>query len=231
MQLSSGSSNWKRVLLTVNGDLDNTTLMKNSEIHQHPLPRLFKQVGEGKIEFMLRHYFKFIFVRHPFVRLVSAYRNKLDDNNSWFEKTYGSMILRYTRRNLTEKQYRQGKGVTFTEFVHWILDKNVFNQHWAPITTLCHPCVVPYNFVGKMETFDDDVKYMLGVLGTKMVFPTNQKRSYNVSSERLMDVYFSKLSKGTISRLYRRYRNDFEAFDYQLAKKFRPANFADITGG
>ena len=68
------------------------------------------QVGEGNIEFRVRHFFKFVFVRHPFVRLVSAYRNKLSDNNPWFERTYGSRILRYTRPNLTEKVYTMGKG-------------------------------------------------------------------------------------------------------------------------
>ena len=67
-------------------------------------------------------YFNFIITRHPFERLVSAYRNKIENPfNPHFQRAYGSRMLKMSRPGLTEQQYKSGKGVTFKEFVDFVI--------------------------------------------------------------------------------------------------------------
>ena len=139
----------------------------------------------------------------------------------YFERQYGSQILIRYRHNLSADQYKLGRGVTFEEFAKWIVEKRVFNPHWASMTSLCHPCVLNYDFVGKMETFDSDVAYMLKVLGTNFRFPTILKEAYKVSSALLTQTYFAKLSLLLKKRLYQIYKNDFENFGYTIPKEYK----------
>ena len=45
------------------------------------------------IKFRLKNYYKFMAVRHPLHRLVSAFRDKLREDNVWYNKYLGSKIL------------------------------------------------------------------------------------------------------------------------------------------
>lgn len=77
-------------------------------------------------------------------RLVSAFRNKFEKNynsSKYFKERFGVKILK-KYRNATD-QNKAGNGVTFPEFVQYILDDpNHLNEHWAPYTSLCLPCYV-----------------------------------------------------------------------------------------
>lgn len=210
----TGTSNWKRLLLILEGKGQNVSKMKNSDVHRQPLTKLFSLLNKEKVKFSVNNFFRFLFVRHPFERLASVYRNKFGDNNEYFEKTFGSNILRLCRKNLTAQEYNRGKGVTFKEFARWLIEKEVYDQHWAPMYRLCHPCVIPFDFVGKMMTFSDDAKYVTRIINSDMKFPTNAFYRYNTSSSDLMDFYFSQLPQSMINSLYTLYKSDFELFDY-----------------
>ena len=94
-------------------------------------------------------------------RLVSAYEDKVlcsQCTSKQRSKTY---------KNLEEK--------TFPEFVDHILmeyKKSDCNKsynfpcpsidvHWRPYNARCAYCDIPYNVIGRLETFDDDIKYIL----------------------------------------------------------------------
>lgn len=214
------STNWKRLLLMFEQATNSSSVasIEKNNVHALPQVRLFNIISKEGIKQTLFHYYKFLFVRHPFERLVSAYRNKFEENNKYFHKTYGSQILRLYRANLTEKQYRRGNGVKFEEFILWILQKRVFDGHWSPIDSICHPCVLPYDFIGKMESLVADSEQILKDLGSQEHFPAHltDKHKTSLTSKQLIQTHFSKLSKETIRQLYQRYKVDFEAFDYKL---------------
>ena len=98
-----------------------------------------------EIEFRLKNYDKFIFVRNPAERILSAFRNKFEKNYTTslhFQKIYGSKII----RNYRNKKYKgNGSGVKYGEFLSYLIDSskyepNKMNEHWAPFNNLCHPC-------------------------------------------------------------------------------------------
>ena len=80
----------------------------------------------------------FIIVRHPFDRLLSAYRDKLEKFNKYYYEKYGKAIVtKYRRRGIERfgKEFygpkkgspvanplRSGKEPTFWEFVTAILE-------------------------------------------------------------------------------------------------------------
>ena len=214
------STNWKRIILLFEGKIKSLTENAKDQIHTLPQIRLFSMLSNGEVRHVLKNYLKFFIARHPFERLVSAYRNKFADNNTYFERTFGAHILRLYRKNLTNIEYESGKGVTFKEFIYWIIDKHVFDAHWAPVFSLCFPCLLPFDFIGKMETLVEDSEEILSLIGAQNVrFPANLTDGYKTSSKKLMYEFFSTLSGETIQKLYKMYETDFVAFDYKVPEK------------
>ena len=98
--------------------------------------------------------FRFMVVRHPFERILSAYRDKLEDlardidaRDGFYYTMYGKHIVAEYRqqeaKNSTEKE-KLGREPTWREFVTYLLNTPVtkFDEHWMPIWMLCSPCIV-----------------------------------------------------------------------------------------
>jgi len=67
-----------------------------------------------------------------------------------------------------EKGYKKLRGYSFPQFIDHILwqyagknRKVVVDVHWRPYNARCFYCDISYNVIGHMETFDDDVQYIL----------------------------------------------------------------------
>lgn len=174
----------------------------------------------------LRTYTKFLFVRHPIERLVSAYRNKLVINStsaSVFKKKYGVAIMKkYRRTDSTAHQNasKSGHGVTFAEFVSYLTDtqqesNEVLNEHWAPYVDLCHPCALNYNIIGKYETLEEDSEYILRRIGSPpdLHFPP----LVTSRTETLVADHLASLPDDLSRSLYNMYRPDFKLFQYDYS--------------
>ena len=114
----------------------------------------------------------------------------------------------------------------FTSFVLHELEsgsRSYGSLHWIRATELCDVCAVNYDFVGKVETFEVDVKRlgtMYPGLGVANVTSILNRRHNNLGSEVLIGDYFRQLSKGRIKQLEKAYRDDFEAFGYSLTNEY-----------
>ena len=107
----------------------------------------------------------FLIVRHPYDRLLSAYRDKFENKKKYYHKNYGNfMINQYRQRGMRrfgKKFYtydsfgkidtphlkaavrrKDDPTPTFWEFVRTIIDHGVTNEHWLPISFLCSLCKV-----------------------------------------------------------------------------------------
>ena len=168
-------------------------------------------------------YYSFLLTRHPFERLVATYRNKFEDPYTpYFRRHYGSDILRLFRKNLTEDEYNDGVGVTFQEFINFILKKRIFDEHWDLMTKLCSPCYQKYDYIGKMETLIEDSVAILknAHLSETFHFPHNATDRYLSKSSDIMHKYFSNFTKTEIEQLFKLYEDDFLAFGYTLQDFF-----------
>lgn len=173
-------------------------------------------------------YYSFIFVRHPFERLLSAYRNKfLDPYNSVFQQRYGKKILRLFRPDAPIEEIKAGRNVTFSEFVKYVIhcsENHIkLDEHWEVMNKLCSPCSIKYNYIGKMTSLVEDAQQVLKELGVDndVEFPANSKDKYKKNIKDLIREYYSTITDKHLDKLYDIYKDDFELFSYTIPEYLR----------
>lgn len=156
-----GSTFWKKALTSVGSMKSERSMfeIKWQEMHLTKLSKLSKKEKEN-----LKSGTSFLFIRDPYARLFSGYENKIYHCNKLFWGSTGHSVVQYTRKSLDKRDKHYGYNVSFPEFVSYILhlsDENKhINQHFAPMHKSCDPCAHKFHFIGKLETFKDDVDYL-----------------------------------------------------------------------
>ena len=175
----------------------------------------------------------FLMVRHPFERIVSLYKSEILRCKEICAKKYG--IYDWYK-----------KGHSFRSFIDLVLEeyrnescyntisvpctRKVFNIHWTPYHNFCLLCDISYKAVGRMETFNDDVKYIL--LKSNATIANENYKYSNVFHSSAKDrnkplpnkakktdtqKYMSQLTQLQVNQLYQMYKVDFEMFQYNAS--------------
>lgn len=209
-------SNWKRVLKVLSGALENVNV--NIKMNHMSDLQFLSSFKPEDIRYRLKHYFKFMFVREPMERLLSAYRNKFGEIQS-YQRKYGVEIIKRYRKGSAKDSSIAGDDVTFAEFVRYLLDEDVerMNEHWMPVYNLCQPCAVNYNFIGYHENLESDAEFVLQRVGAPpdVHFPQRQTWYKPVTVETL-HYYLCSLPQKLMRELLPKYILDFSLFTYPL---------------
>nr|XP_048687811.1 carbohydrate sulfotransferase 11 isoform X1 [Caretta caretta] len=223
-------TNWKRIMmvLTGRGKYSDPMEIPANEAHISSNLKTLNQYSIPEINHRLKSYMKFLFVREPFERLVSAYRNKFTQKyNTSFHKRYGTKIVRRQRKNATQEALRKGDDVKFEEFVAYLIDPHTqreepFNEHWQTVYSLCHPCHIHYDLIGKYETLEDDSNYILQLagVGSYLKFPTYAKSTR--TTDEMTTEFFQNISLEHQTQLYEVYKLDFLMFNYSVPSYLKP---------
>nr|XP_056720157.1 carbohydrate sulfotransferase 14 [Euleptes europaea] len=206
-------SNWKRILKVLDGVLENVDVKLKMD-HKRDLVFL-SDLKPEEIRYRLKHYFKFIFVRDPMERLLSAYRNKFGEIKD-YQLKYGVEIVKRYRKNPGKTT---GDDVTFSEFLRYLLDEDVekMNEHWMPIYNLCQPCAVRYDFIGSYERLNEDASYVLERVQAPSFIRFPERQSwYNPVTPQTLHYYLCNTPRGLIKELLPKYILDFSLFAYPL---------------
>ena len=164
-----GSTAWKTYLINLvsnNQTKQKLLKMDTDELHI-AINALFstKNINTNHEELskylQSQKYFTFAFVRHPFDRLVSAYIDKvLDTKNTFYRHVSQTLLQNYG-------------AITFENFLRFVLKSmencnsqttkclNVIDVHWQPYYQRCEFCDMKYDYIGRLETFNQDVKEVL----------------------------------------------------------------------
>ncbi|XP_061085620.1 carbohydrate sulfotransferase 11 isoform X2 [Conger conger] len=222
-------TNWKRVMmvLTGRGRYADPMEIPSSEAHVPANLKTLSQYSIPEINRRLKSFLKFLFVREPFERLVSAYRNKFTlKYNTSFHKRFGTKIVRRYRKNATAEALRDGADVRFREFADYLADpatgrEGPLNEHWETVHSLCHPCHIRYDLVGKYETLEEDANYVLGLAGAgeTLRFPSYAKSTR--TTDLVAARFFHNVSSRRQAQLYQLYRLDFLMFNYSTPSYLR----------
>ena len=171
------------------------------------------------IERKIKSYFKFMFVRDPLERLVSAYNNKFVLNNTYFHKRYGREIVKKYRKNAGK--HPKGNDVSMTEFLMYLSgtkDEDM-NEHWMSYYKLCQPCAVSYDFVGSIEHLVPDAKEVFERLGVdKQVSFPEQQKYYKPMDKQEVNGQLSNVRTQTLRKALKKYAKDFILFSYPFPK-------------
>ncbi|XP_018009803.1 carbohydrate sulfotransferase 8 isoform X4 [Hyalella azteca] len=154
-----------------------------------------------------------IIVRHPFVRLVSAYRDKIEscvDKDDCYAYEFG-----FTRESVPRS------FSAFVEFLIRIIPESGpfrgqliddIDSHWLPYYINCAPCDIKYDFTVKMESWQDDVRFVLENFNFTS-FRENERINASNATHVALE-YFKDVEPHLISSLYSAYFADFEMFGY-----------------
>ena len=113
---------------------------------------------------MFETYFKFTFVREPFERILSAYKDKFQyprttKGNRHILQLHGTDILKSFRPGPTKRALTEVNDITFAEFIEYLVTKGsnkttpVMDWHWDNYVNICGMCAVSYDFIGHYKTF------------------------------------------------------------------------------
>ncbi|XP_068595044.1 carbohydrate sulfotransferase 8-like [Brachionichthys hirsutus] len=214
-------SNWKRVLMVLGGSKASTQDIPHDAAHYGNHLRRLDSYNSSGIASRLSSYTKVLFVREPFERLVSAFRDKFESPNSYYHPVFGRPIISRYRANATRTALRTGAGVTFREFIQYLLDVHRpvgMDIHWEPVSQLCNPCLLQYNFIGKFERLEEEANFLLQRIGApkNLTFPSFKDRNplAERTSSKITQGYFSQLSSAERQKTFDFYYVDYLMFNY-----------------
>ena len=114
-------------------------------------------------------WFRFLFVRNPYDRILSAYIDKVFVPNPMFWEKFGIPAIKMFRENASMTRLQCGHDATFSEFVKFVVWSETTKQkqdpHFTTISELCLPCEKKFTFVGKIENALEDFTFVLTQFG------------------------------------------------------------------
>ena len=157
-----GCTFWKRVFQILSGFRNVSDPFQIQGIRAYEGYLTAKGMPFDKIHVILKASTKFMFVREPFERLLSGYVDKLFAPNAAYWSFLGTYIVSKFRNDTSDKC---GHDVTFEEFVkYFVFSQSTYDKrdaHFVPNFEHCRPCELDYEYIGKLETFEEDTHYLL----------------------------------------------------------------------
>ena len=222
-------TNFKRIFLGLNGVVSPSDVYNVSGYDVHftfvkklPFLRDYRKTERNK---RLSEYKKFMFVRDPFERLVSAYRSKLEihpnpDSRVVFLNMIDAFYAEFPERR-REREWQKKMGAkanaTFKDFLYFILDRLELqgrnNEHFVPMVSLCDPCNVHYDFIGSYENLAADSEHIFKELSIGYHFPARNDNYSATETSRVVASYFTDLQPELVSMVWELFKNDYTVFD------------------
>lgn len=179
-----------------------------------------------KVKTMIKDYFKFMFVRHPLKRVVSAFRDKFSDHpQSDVGYKAGPRIL----KKYGGGPFYNGSQIPFEMFLQFIIDEvkddRHLNPHWKQFTNTCLPCNMDYDFIGHLETLGEDVDTVLPRVTTdpaEQYFPqpgangpSSIKTENGINTAAKVQSFYHNVSHKQLEAVKQVYAMDCEIFGYE----------------
>lgn len=216
-------SNWKRVIKYMNNKVaDLETPMK---MDHHKDLVLLSDFSEEEVEYRLRNYFKFMFVRDPTERLLSAYRNKFGENIGTYNTKYGPKIIAKYRKPGVKIEGDDQSRITFEEFLRFLVDSDTrkMDPHWRPMHELCQPCSMKYDFIGSFEQLSEDATLVLErVRGSSDAYFPKRQSWYKPTTDDKIARELHNVHPEYMKQLTDKYARDYMLFGY-------PPPLSDVT--
>ena len=156
------SSNLKRVIIKEKfGYAEDSDEMKQAMLQPHlTLKSCCLLTAEvARQYYSLQRAFTFAFIRNPWTRLFSAYKDKIVAFKGFEDYYYIRKIL-FTVRGWTWEEVKNDENVkavagtiTFIDFLTMLAktDAENYNDHWKPWFLLTQPCMIKYDYIGYLE--------------------------------------------------------------------------------
>jgi hypothetical protein len=190
---------------------------------KYGLPALGRDYTKEEIIHRIKHYYKFIVVRHPFDRLISAY-------NYMFQSNLETVKLMETLNSLSKQYFNETfdkstNRLKWEQFLYLVAyESHKFDRpHWRTTMSFCNPCFMPYSGVIRLETLSTDIQPVL-----KRISANNPNCSaitwrgkLRNSTDKLVEVstLFRDIDPDVLDKLMSRYGVDMNVLGYTWSKQ------------
>ena len=150
-------------------------------------------------------FLKFTFVRNPYIRILSAYLNKI----------VGGQLKQQVLKSMNISKYKFYVDISFDQFIDVIINtKNEDKDlHWMPMSYILDYPNTKFDFIGKVENMEEDFKALQKLLKIDL---TNYYQKYDLhktDADNNIEKYYTHELKTKIAE---HYAEDFELCGYQL---------------
>ncbi|XP_067683815.1 carbohydrate sulfotransferase 14-like [Haliotis asinina] len=214
------TTNWKRVFLMLSSKMSPSLKlnMKPGDIHHRyeKYTTFLSALQPVEIDEVLKTYYKFVFVREPFERLLSAYLNKLVASREGMFASFGRSIVKKYRNNSRNKDPHP----SFSEFLEYVVKTNTLtlNEHWQLQEDLCQVCNIKYDLIGKYEELQTTAQAILDHIGapSSVAFPQRSDWYRNEKTNNLLRHYYQDVPPSLLQQVWRKFYPDFQLFNYTV---------------
>ena len=194
----AGSTNLGRVLYTLDHfkeSKDTNKLDQHTARTKAAFDKKYKNEASFEAEFN-KSWTKFMFVRPPLQRLLSAYRARLP--RGWFIKN---------------------KNHTFQHFLEVVAAKSDkgANPHLVSFSRACNPCKLKLDFIGSTNNYNEDMRKILKHVGADeyIKLPERNQTGYsNRKSSEALQEYLKYIPKSLLQKIYQKYYWDYFLFGF-----------------
>lgn len=172
-----------------------------------PLKRLTDLKMGAPLTALVNRGYRFVtFVRNPYTRLLSCYRDKIMGNKN--QKAQVLRVLGYPAADLE-------RPISFGEFARAVASQTDYemNPHWRVQTTQILFEVLDYSFVGRFENYQADFEALfrhVGVPAESIPDVRHLNRTKEGPQENCGHFYTEEIQ----ALVFQRYKKDFDNFSY-----------------
>ena len=172
----------------------------------------------------LKTYYKFAIIRNPLERLLSAYKNKLENPfNIKFRKKFPDRLKAYIlnlydRKRLMNwvslKNYTKDIHPSFVHFLKFMsrFTLTSYNEHFMPFLQLCYPCSIDYDVLINFKSVNYDVYGVMEHLGIPSSYYPMAIAHGNTPTSSYMKEYYSKVPSSVKSPLFQKFAQEMEFY-------------------
>ena len=221
------STNIRLLFAALNNVIDPSEDLLDKYIHSHNLQTFrysMLTLSKADREKKLANYFKFVMTRNPLERILSAYRNKLENHpidrkvTGLFDPAKIEMIKTY-RPEVYSQWEESGRTIkvfpTFNEFIRYLDSHSYYelDPHFRPLMYICHPCVFQYDFYANLKLMPKEFDQLF----KKFNIPNNSLKGQEIvhrDTGSLMPRYYATLSKEEKKMVFKFVHQELEFYYY-----------------
>lgn len=184
------------------------------QVHDQDAPRLSSFSTSEAAEMLTSpDWLRFAFVRDPYDRLFSAWKQKI--GNTWDTQYAGLRDQIRAADGYPSRPGRPAPFVAFRDFARFVAESGdpgvVFDGHWDLQTNVLLHDLIAYDVIGRFETFVEDFTAVLRHLDApEHVIAMARQVTNQTAKVPLSAAYDRELA----ALVHRKYEADFAAFGY-----------------
>lgn len=166
--------------------------------------------------------FRFTISRNPYDRAISCFLNRVDnlgletyDNAEFAAETFKKNRVQILRWKISKNKeaVQDNRKIDFSDFIEFICQQDFrdMDRHWASQADSLHPELINYDYIGKVETLEHDLRMIMDINHIKAPESWYKKRLNTSFKKAQRDKFFND----ELQLIFlQKFKKDFDTFGY-----------------